>query len=71
MAIIKYRKISLGFELVEISIAEQGICLKADEDFQSWTLWDTVSGVLSEAEDVMMDNDIDICTDFTVIKVAD
>ena len=70
MATIKYRKTCLGFELVEISIAEQGICLKADEDFQLWTLWDTVSGVLSEAEDVMMDKDIDIYTDFTVIKVA-
>ena len=70
MATIKYRKTSLGFELVEISIAEQGICLKADEDFQLWTLWDTVSGVLSEAEDVMMDRDINICKDFTLIKVA-
>ena len=70
MATIKYKRTSLGFELVEISIAEQGICLKADEDFKLWTLWETVSGVLSEAEDIMRDSNIDFCTDFTLIKVA-
>ena len=70
MATIKYRKTSLGFELVEISITEQGICLKAYEDFEPWPQWSTWGGLIAEAEDVMMDKDIDICTDFTVIKVA-
>lgn len=71
MATIKYKRTNRGFELVEISIAELGLYLKAYKDFEPWSQWSTLGGLISEVEDVLIDCYIDNCTDFTVIKVAD
>lgn len=69
MPIIKYKRVFGCFELVEISIAEQDICLKAYEDFKPQLPWITFGGLISEVEDIMKLCGIKLCTDFTVTRV--